>query len=157
MVRFLVESGHEIHVQDSIRSEAIVKSNIFDDEVLYKGVDELPTYHSANTIDNHLMKITHIIRGEEWSPSTPLHTLLHEAFGRTDTMPSFAYLPLLLEPEGKDKLSKRDGDHLGLPIFPLGWHDPRTGEVSSGLRESGCFLEAVVNFLTLLGWNPGTD
>ncbi|MFQ9995722.1 MAG: glutamate--tRNA ligase, partial [Hoylesella buccalis] len=114
-------------------------------------------YHLANIVDDHLMEITHVIRGEEWLPSAPLHVLLYEAFGWTDTMPSFAHLPLLLKPEGKGKLSKRDGDRLGFPVFPLEWHDPKTGEVSSGFRESGYFPEAVVNFLALLGWNPGTD
>ena len=135
----------------------IVKSDILDDKVLYKSADELPTYHLANIVDDHLMEITHVIRGEEWLPSAPLHVLLYEAFGWTDTMPSFAHLPLLLKPEGKGKLSKRDGDRLGFPVFPLEWHDPKTGEVSSGFRESGYFPEAVVNFLALLGWNPGTD
>ncbi|PMC25269.1 glutamate--tRNA ligase [Hoylesella buccalis] len=157
VVRFLVEPGREIHVQDLIRGEVIVKSDILDDKVLYKSADELPTYHLANIVDDHLMEITHVIRGEEWLPSAPLHVLLYEAFGWTDTMPSFAHLPLLLKPEGKGKLSKRDGDRLGFPVFPLEWHDPKTGEVSSGFRESGYFPEAVVNFLALLGWNPGTD
>lgn len=157
VVRFLVEPGREIHVQDLIRGEVIVKSDILDDKVLYKSADELPTYHLANIVDDHLMEITHVIRGEEWLPSAPLHVLLYEAFDWTDTMPSFAHLPLLLKPEGKGKLSKRDGDRLGFPVFPLEWHDPKTGEVSSGFRESGYFPEAVVNFLALLGWNPGTD
>ena len=157
MVRFLVEPGREIHVQDLIRGEVIVKSDILDDKVLYKSADELPTYHLANIVDDHLMEITHVIRGEEWLPSAPLHVLLYEAFGWTDNMPSFAHLPLLLKPEGKGKLSKRDGDRLGFPVFPLEWHDPKTSEVSSGFRESGYFPEAVVNFLALLGWNPGTD
>ncbi|MBR2249277.1 MAG: glutamate--tRNA ligase, partial [Prevotella sp.] len=124
---------------------------------LFKSVDELPTYHLANIVDDHLMEISHVIRGEEWLPSAPLHVLLYQAFGWTDTMPAFAHLPLLLKPEGKGKLSKRDGDRLGFPVFPLEWHDPKTGEVSSGYRESGYFPEAVVNFLALLGWNPGTE
>ena len=119
--------------------------------------DELPTYHLANIVDDHLMEISHVIRGEEWLPSAPLHVLLYKAFGWEDTMPRFAHLPLLLKPEGKGKLSKRDGDRLGFPVFPLEWHDPKTGEVSSGYRESGYFPEAVVNFLALLGWNPGTE
>jgi len=156
-VRFKIEPGVEVHVNDMIRGEVIVKSDILDDKVLYKSADELPTYHLANIVDDHLMEITHVIRGEEWLPSAPLHVLLYQAFGWTDTMPKFAHLPLLLKPEGKGKLSKRDGDRLGFPVFPLEWHDPKTGEISSGYRESGYFPEAVVNFLALLGWNPGTD
>ena len=156
-VRFKVEPGEEIHVNDLIRGDVCVKSDILDDKVLYKSADELPTYHLANIVDDHLMEITHVIRGEEWLPSAPLHVLLYRAFGWESTMPRFAHLPLLLKPEGKGKLSKRDGDRLGFPVFPLEWHDPKTGEVSSGYRESGYFPEAVVNFLALLGWNPGTD
>lgn len=156
-VRFQVEPGQEIHVNDMIRGDVCVKSDILDDKVLYKSADELPTYHLANIVDDHLMEITHVIRGEEWLPSAPLHVLLYKAFGWEDTMPRFAHLPLLLKPEGKGKLSKRDGDRLGFPVFPLEWHDPKTGEVSSGYRESGYFPEAVVNFLALLGWNPGND
>ena len=156
-VRFKIEPGVEVHVNDMIRGEVIVKSDILDDKVLYKSAAELPTYHLANIVDDHLMEITHVIRGEEWLPSAPLHVLLYQAFGWTDTMPKFAHLPLLLKPEGKGKLSKRDGDRLGFPVFPLEWHDPKTGEISSGYRESGYFPEAVVNFLALLGWNPGTD
>ena len=157
VVRFKIEPGVEVHVQDMIRGEVIVKSDILDDKVLYKSADELPTYHLANIVDDHLMEITHVIRGEEWLPSAPLHVLLYQAFGWADTMPLFAHLPLLLKPEGKGKLSKRDGDRLGFPVFPLEWHDPKSGEVSSGYRESGYFPEAVINFLALLGWNPGTD
>ena len=156
-VRFKVEPSEEIHVNDMIRGDVCVKSDILDDKVLYKSADELPTYHLANIVDDHLMEITHVIRGEEWLPSAPLHVLLYKAFGWEDTMPRFAHLPLLLKPEGKGKLSKRDGDRLGFPVFPLEWHDPKTGEVSSGYRESGYFPEAVINFLALLGWNPGTD
>lgn len=156
-VRFKVELGEEIHVNDLIRGDVCVKSDILDDKVLYKSADELPTYHLANIVDDHLMEITHVIRGEEWLPSAPLHVLLYRAFGWEDTMPRFAHLPLLLKPEGKGKLSKRDGDRLGFPVFPLEWHDPKSGEVSSGYRESGYFPEAVVNFLALLGWNPGTE
>ncbi len=156
-VRFKVEPGQEIHVNDMIRGDVCVKSDILDDKVLYKSADELPTYHLANIVDDHLMEITHVIRGEEWLPSAPLHVLLYKAFGWEDSMPRFAHLPLLLKPEGKGKLSKRDGDRLGFPVFPLEWHDPKTGEVSSGYRESGYFPEAVVNFLALLGWNPGND
>lgn len=156
-VRFKIEPGQEIHVSDMIRGDVKVMSDILDDKVLYKSADELPTYHLANIVDDHLMEISHVIRGEEWLPSAPLHVLLYRAFGWEDTMPRFAHLPLLLKPEGKGKLSKRDGDRLGFPVFPLEWHDPKTGEVSSGYRESGYFPEAVVNFLALLGWNPGTE
>lgn len=157
VVRFMVEPGIQVHVNDLIRGDVVIKSDILDDKVLYKSADELPTYHLANIVDDHLMEITHVIRGEEWLPSAPLHVLLYRAFGWEDTMPTFAHLPLLLKPEGKGKLSKRDGDRLGFPVFPLEWHDPKTGEVSSGYRESGYFPEAVVNFLALLGWNPGTE
>lgn len=157
VVRFKIEPGEEVHVNDMIRGDVRVKTDILDDKVLYKSVDELPTYHLANIVDDHLMEISHVIRGEEWLPSAPLHVLLYHAFGWEDTMPAFAHLPLLLKPEGKGKLSKRDGDRLGFPVFPLEWHDPKTHEVSSGYRESGYFPEAVVNFLALLGWNPGTE
>ena len=131
VVRFKIDPGREILVNDMIRGEVRVKSDILDDKVLYKSADELPTYHLANIVDDHLMEISHVIRGEEWLPSAPLHVLLYEAFGWQDTMPRFAHLPLLLKPEGKGKLSKRDGDRLGFPVFPLEWHDPKTGEVSS--------------------------
>ena len=157
VVRFKVEQGEEIHVNDLIRGDVVIKSDILDDKVLYKSADELPTYHLANIVDDHLMEITHVIRGEEWLPSAPLHVLLYRAFGWEDTMPHFAHLPLLLKPDGKGKLSKRDGDRLGFPVFPLEWHDPKTGEVSNGFREQGYFPEAVINFLALLGWNPGTE
>lgn len=157
VVRFKVEPGIEVHVNDMIRGDVKIKSDILDDKVLYKSADELPTYHLANIVDDHLMEITHVIRGEEWLPSAPLHVLLYRAFGWEDTMPTFAHLPLLLKPEGKGKLSKRDGDRLGFPVFPLEWHDPKTDDISSGYRESGYFPEAVVNFLALLGWNPGTE
>ena len=157
VVRFKVMPGEEVHVNDMIRGDVVIKSDILDDKVLYKSADGLPTYHLANIVDDHLMEITHVIRGEEWLPSAPLHVLLYKAFGWADTMPRFAHLPLLLKPEGKGKLSKRDGDRLGFPVFPLEWHDPKTGEVSSGYRESGYFPEAVINFLALLGWNPGTE
>ncbi|MBR1688502.1 MAG: glutamate--tRNA ligase [Prevotella sp.] len=157
VVRFLIEPGREVLVNDLIRGEVRVKTDILDDKVLYKSADQLPTYHLANIVDDHLMEISHVIRGEEWLPSAPLHVLLYEAFGWEDTMPRFAHLPLLLKPDGKGKLSKRDGDRLGFPVFPLEWHDPKTGDVSSGYRESGYFPEAVINFLALLGWNPGTE
>ena len=157
VVRFKAEPGEEVHVHDLIRGDVVIKSDILDDKVLYKSADELPTYHLANIVDDHLMEISHVIRGEEWLPSAPLHVLLYRAFGWTDTMPQFAHLPLLLKPDGKGKLSKRDGDRLGFPVFPLEWHDPKTGEVSNGFREQGYFPEAVINFLALLGWNPGTE
>jgi glutamyl-tRNA synthetase len=157
VVRFKVEPNEEIVVNDAIRGEVKISSSILDDKVLYKSSDNLPTYHLANIVDDHLMKITHVIRGEEWLPSAPLHVLLYRAFGWSETMPVFAHLPLLLKPEGNGKLSKRDGDRLGFPVFPLEWKDPESGEISSGYRESGYLPEAVVNFLALLGWNPGND
>ena len=157
VVRFKIEPGVAVHVDDLIRGDVRIMSDILDDKVLYKSADQLPTYHLANIVDDHLMEITHVIRGEEWLPSAPLHVLLYQAFGWEDTMPRFAHLPLLLKPEGKGKLSKRDGDRLGFPVFPLEWHDPKTGEGSSGYRESGYFPEAVINFLAFLGWNPGTE
>ena len=157
VVRFKIEPGREVLVNDLIRGEVRVKTDILDDKVLYKSADQLPTYHLANIVDDHLMEITHVIRGEEWLPSAPLHVLLYEAFGWADTMPQFAHLPLLLKPVGNGKLSKRDGDKLGFPVFPLEWHDPKTGEVSSGYREQGYLPEAVINFLALLGWSPGND
>ncbi|MCI6073936.1 MAG: glutamate--tRNA ligase [Bacteroidales bacterium] len=157
VVRFKVEPGEEVHVNDLIRGDVCIKSDILDDKVLYKSADELPTYHLANIVDDHLMEITHVIRGEEWLPSAPLHVLLYRALGWEDTMPRFAHLPLLLKPQGNGKLSKRDGDKFGFPVFPLEWHDPKTGEVSRGFREDGYFPEAVINFLALLGWNPGTE
>ncbi len=156
VVRFKVEPGEEIVVHDIIRGEVKVMSDILDDKVLYKSADNLPTYHLANIVDDHLMEVSHVIRGEEWLPSAPLHVLLYRAFGWTDTMPEFAHLPLLLKPDGKGKLSKRDGDRLGFPVFPLEWHGA-DGTVCSGYRESGYLPEAVINFLALLGWNPGTD
>lgn len=157
VVRVKVEPGEEILVNDIIRGEVRINSSILDDKVLYKSADGLPTYHLANIVDDHLMEITHVIRGEEWLPSAPLHVLLYRYFGWETTMPQFAHLPLLLKPDGNGKLSKRDGDRLGFPVFPLEWHDPKTGEISSGYRESGYFPEAVLNFLALLGWNPGTE
>lgn len=157
VVRFKIEPDEDVHIQDIIRGEVVIHSSILDDKVLYKSADELPTYHLANIVDDHLMEVSHVIRGEEWLPSAPLHVLLYRAFGWADTMPQFAHLPLLLKPDGNGKLSKRDGDRLGFPVFPLEWHDPKSGEVSSGYRESGYLPEAVVNFLALLGWNPGND
>jgi glutamyl-tRNA synthetase len=157
VVRFLIQPGEDVHVDDIIRGDVVINSSILDDKVLWKSVDQLPTYHLANIVDDHLMEVTHVIRGEEWLPSAPLHVLLYRAFGWEDTMPRFAHLPLLLKPDGKGKLSKRDGDRLGFPVFPLEWHNPETGEVSSGYREKGYLPKAVINFLALLGWNPGDD
>ena len=157
VVRFKIEPDQIVKVNDRIRGEVTVNSNILDDKVLYKSADDLPTYHLANIVDDHLMEVTHVIRGEEWLPSAPLHVLLYQAFGWEDTMPEFVHLPLLLKPVGNGKLSKRDGDKLGFPVFPLEWHDPASGAVSSGYREQGYLPEAVVNFLALLGWNPGDD
>lgn len=157
VVRFKIEPDRDVVVNDLIRGNVSINSSILDDKVLYKSADDLPTYHLANIVDDHLMLVTHVIRGEEWLPSAPLHVLLYEAFGWKDTMPQFIHLPLLLKPDGKGKLSKRDGDRLGFPVFPLEWKDPKSGEISSGYRESGYLPEAVINFLALLGWNPGDD
>ena len=157
VVRIKVEPNIDITVNDLIRGEVVINSSILDDKVIYKSADELPTYHLANIVDDHLMRITHVIRGEEWLPSAPLHVWMYKSLGWEDTMPQFAHLPLLLKPEGNGKLSKRDGDRLGFPVFPLAWTDPETKEVSSGYRESGYLPEAVINFLSLLGWNPGHD
>ncbi|WP_321334505.1 glutamate--tRNA ligase [uncultured Bacteroides sp.] len=157
VVRYKVKPDEDVHVHDLIRGEVVINSSVLDDKVLYKSVDQLPTYHLANIVDDHLMEISHVIRGEEWLPSAPLHVLLYRAFGWEDSMPLFAHLPLLLKPEGNGKLSKRDGDRLGFPVFPLQWNDPKTGEISSGYREEGYLPEAVINFLALLGWNPGNE
>jgi glutamyl-tRNA synthetase len=157
VVRIRIEPGEDIRVNDLIRGEVVINSSILDDKVLFKSADGLPTYHLANIVDDRLMKITHVIRGEEWLSSAPLHVLLYRYLGWAEAMPAFAHLPLLLKPEGGGKLSKRDGDRLGFPVFPLEWRDPASGEVSSGYRESGYLPEAVVNFLALLGWNPGDD
>ena len=159
VVRFKIEPDRNVEVNDLIRGKVTINSSILDDKVLYKRADDLPTYHLANIVDDHLMEVTHVIRGEEWLPSAPLHVLLYEAFGWTDTMPQFVHLPLLLKPDGagKGKLSKRDGDKLGFPVFPLEWHDPETGAVSMGYRERGYLPQAVVNFLALLGWNSGEE
>lgn len=156
VVRFLIKPGEDIHVNDLIRGDVVINSSVLDDKVLYKSADELPTYHLANIVDDHLMEITHVIRGEEWLSSAPLHVLLYRAFGWEESMPQFAHLPLLLKPDGKGKLSKRDGDRLGFPVFPLEWHD-KSGEVFPGYRENGYLPEAVINFLAFLGWNPGTE
>ena len=157
VVRFLVEPGEDVHVDDLIRGDVVINSSILDDKVLYKSADDLPTYHLANIVDDHLMEVTHVIRGEEWLPSAPLHVLLYRAFGWQDTLPRFAHLSLLLKPVGNGKLSKRDGDKLGFPVFPLEWRAPKSGEISRGYREKGYLPEAVINFLALLGWNPGEE
>ena len=157
VVRIKIDPNEDVKVQDLIRGEVIINSSIIDDKVLFKSSDELPTYHMANVVDDYLMEISHVIRGEEWLPSAPLHVLLYRYLGWTESMPQFAHLPLLLKPDGNGKLSKRDGDRLGFPVFPLNWKDPKTGETSSGYREAGYFPEAVVNFLSLLGWNSGTE
>ncbi|MBQ6963216.1 MAG: glutamate--tRNA ligase [Paludibacteraceae bacterium] len=157
VVRIKIEPGEEVEVDDLIRGKVVINSSIIDDKVLYKSADNLPTYHLANIVDDHLMEITHVIRGEEWLPSAPLHVLLYRYLGWADTMPRFAHLPLLLKPQGNGKLSKRDGDKLGFPVFPLEWTDPKTGEKSKGYREEGYLPEAVINFLALLGWHPSSD
>lgn len=157
VVRFKVEPNIDVHVHDLIRGEVVINSNILDDKVLYKSADDLPTYHLANIVDDHLMEISHVIRGEEWLPSAPLHVLLYKAFGWEESMPEFAHLPLLLKPDGNGKLSKRDGDRLGFPVFPLEFHNQKDGSVSSGYREEGYYPEAVINFLALLGWHATGD
>jgi glutamyl-tRNA synthetase len=156
VIRFKFPENEDIHLDDLIRGHVKMNSSLLDDKVLYKS-DGMPTYHLANIVDDHLMCISHVIRGEEWLPSCPLHVMLYKAFGWEDTMPKFAHLPLLLKPDGNGKLSKRDGDRLGFPVFPLQWNDPKSKEISSGYRESGYLPEAVINMLALLGWNSGTE
>ena len=156
-IRFKIPEGQTVKMNDLIRGDMEVETNTLDDKVLWKAADQLPTYHLANIVDDHLMEITEVIRGAEWLPSLPLHYLLYKAFGWEDTMPRFAHLSLLLKPDGKGKLSKRDGDRLGFPVFPLKWTNPETGEISRGYREDGYYPEAFVNLLALLGWNPGTE
>ncbi len=155
-IRFKMPDNRVVKMDDLIRGHIEVNTDTLDDKVLWKRADELPTYHLANIVDDHLMEITEVIRGEEWLPSLPLHYLLYEAFGWQDTQPRFAHLSLLLKPDGKGKLSKRDGDRLGFPVFPLKWVNPQ-GEASRGYREDGYFPEAFVNMLAMLGWNPGDD
>ncbi|NLY25885.1 MAG: glutamate--tRNA ligase [Bacteroidales bacterium] len=157
VVRIKIDPDRDITVNDMIRGEVVISSTVLDDKVIYKSSDELPTYHLANVVDDHLMEITHVIRGEEWLPSAPLHVWLYRSLGWEESMPRFAHLPLLLKPEGNGKLSKRDGDRLGFPVFPLEWKDPVTGDRSSGYRESGYLPDAIINFLAFLGWNPGTE
>ncbi len=156
VVRFKMPENEEVHMHDLIRGDVTVNTSTLDDKVLYKSADALPTYHLANIVDDHLMEISHVIRGEEWLPSLPLHYLLYRALGWSDTQPQFAHLPLLLKPTGGGKLSKRDGDKMGFPVFPLRWVSPE-GETARGYREDGYFPEAFVNMLALLGWNPGTE
>lgn len=156
VIRFKFPENEDIVMQDLIRGEVRVSSNTLDDKVLFKS-DGLPTYHLANVVDDHLMEISHVIRGEEWLPSLPLHVMLYKALSWTDTMPEFAHLPLILKPTGSGKLSKRDGDKLGFPVFPIEYKNQETGETSSGYRESGYLPEAFINMLALLGWNPGTE
>ena len=156
VIRFKMPENENVIVKDIIRGEVKVNTSQLDDKVLFKS-DGLPTYHLANIVDDYLMQISHVIRGEEWLPSLPLHVLLYRSFGWEDEMPEFAHLPLLLKPSGKGKLSKRDGDQLGFPVFPLEWKDNETGEISGGYKESGYLPEAFINILALLGWNPGDD
>ena len=157
VIRFKMPEHRIVKMDDLIRGHVEVDSSTLDDKVLYKSADALPTYHLANIVDDHLMEISHVIRGEEWLPSLPLHYLLYEAFGWQETQPLFAHLPLLLKPTGGGKLSKRDGDKMGFPVFPLFWKSPATGETAHGYREDGYFPEAFINMLALLGWNPGTE
>lgn len=154
VIRFKMPENEIIVMNDLIRDRVEVDSSVLDDKILFKS-DGMPTYHLANIVDDHLMKISHVIRGEEWLPSLPLHVLLYEAFGWEK--PEFAHLPLLLKPDGNGKLSKRDGDRLGFPVFPLEWIDPKTGDKSPGYREDGYFPQAFINMLALLGWNPGDE
>jgi glutamyl-tRNA synthetase len=157
VIRFKMPENELVEMNDIIRGKVIVNTSTLDDKVLYKAEDGLPTYHLANIVDDFLMEISHVIRGEEWLPSLPLHVLLYRALGWEGVMPEFAHLPLLLKPDGKGKLSKRDGDKLGFPVFPLKWIDPVNGEISSGYKEFGFIPEAFVNFLAMLGWNPGNE
>ncbi|MEM5565662.1 glutamate--tRNA ligase [Psychroserpens sp. AS72] len=154
VIRFKSPQDETLHLKDIIRGDIKIDTNVLDDKVLFKS-DGMPTYHLANIVDDHLMEISHVIRGEEWLPSLALHYQLYDAFGWD--APEFAHLPLILKPTGKGKLSKRDGDKLGFPVFPLEWTDPKTGDVSRGYKEDGYFADAMINFLSFLGWNPGTE
>ncbi|UCG28264.1 MAG: glutamate--tRNA ligase [Bacteroidales bacterium] len=156
VIRFKIPENVGLAFSDIIRGMVNVNTSTLDDKILFKS-DGMPTYHLANVVDDYLMKISHVIRGEEWLPSLPLHILLYQAFGWENDMPEFAHMPLTLKPDGKGKLSKREGDRMGFPVFPLEWTNPVTGEKSSGYRESGYFPEAFVNILAFLGWNPGTS
>jgi glutamyl-tRNA synthetase len=155
-VRFKMPENTDVAEEDLIRGKVTFNTRELDDKVLFKS-DGMPTYHLANVVDDHLMEISHVIRGEEWLPSMPLHILLYRAFGWEESRPVFAHLPLILKPQGKGKLSKRDGDKMGFPVFPLQWKDPETGETYRGYREDGYFPEAFLNMLAMLGWNPGTE
>ena len=156
VVRLKIPSGETVQLHDLVRGDVVVSTDQLDDKVLFKS-DGMPTYHLANVVDDYLMKITHVIRGEEWLPSAPLHVLLYRYLGWEDVMPKFAHLPLLLKPDGNGKLSKRDGDRLGFPVFPLNWTDPFSGEVSSGYRERGYYPDSFLNIIALLGWHPSDD
>src|SRR5690606_2731117 len=156
VIRVKIPFKEDVRLNDMIRGWVMVHSSTLDDKVLMKS-DGMPTYHLANIVDDHLMNITHVIRGEEWLPSAPLHVLLYKFFGWEDTMPEFAHLPLLLKPDGNGKLSKRDGDKLGFPVFPLNWENKEDGETASGFREAGYMPDAFLNFLAFLGWNPGDE
>lgn len=156
VIRYKMPENETVVMHDIVRGEISVTTSTLDDKVLFKS-DGLPTYHLANIVDDHLMQISHVIRGEEWLPSLPLHVLLYRSLGWESEMPEFAHLPLILKPSGKGKLSKRDGEKMGFPVFPLQWHDPKTGEEASGYRESGYLPEAFINMLAFLGWNPGTE
>ncbi len=156
VIRFKIPENETVVFNDIIRDTVKVNTATLDDKVIFKS-DGLPTYHLANVVDDYLMKISHVIRGEEWLPSTPLHVLLYKALGWDTDMPQFAHLPLLLKPTGKGKLSKRDGDKLGFPVFPMEWKDPKTGEISMGYKEEGYLPQAFINILAFLGWNPGTE
>lgn len=157
VIRFKMPANELVEMDDLIRGRVEVNTSTLDDKVLYKSADALPTYHLANIVDDHLMEVSHVIRGEEWLPSLPLHYLLYKAFGWEQTQPAFAHLPLLLKPTGGGKLSKRDGDKMGFPVFPLFWKSPATSETARGYREDGYLPEAFINMLALLGWNPGTE
>ena len=156
VVRIKMPRNEEVKINDIVRGWVVVNTNNMDDKVIYKS-DGMPTYHLANVVDDYLMKISHVIRGEEWLPSAPLHVLLYKFLGWEDVMPKFAHLPLILKPEGNGKLSKRDGDRLGFPVFPIQWQNPENQEISSGYRESGYIPQAFINMLSFLGWNPGTS
>lgn len=156
VIRVMIPANEEVVLEDLIRDTVPVQTAQLDDKVLMKS-DGMPTYHLANVVDDHLMQITHVIRGEEWLPSAPLHFLLYKFFGWENSRPTFAHLPLLLKPDGNGKLSKRDADKMGFPIFPLNWNDPQTGELSIGYKEAGYLPDALINFLAFLGWNPGTE
>ena len=155
VIRIKMPRNQEVKLFDVIRGWVVVNTNKMDDKVIFKS-DGMPTYHLANVVDDYLMKISHVIRGEEWLPSAPLHVLLYEYLGWKSQQPQFAHLPLLLKPDGNGKLSKRDGDRLGFPVFPLNWKNPETGEISLGYKEGGYLPEAFINMLAFLGWNPGT-